>query len=152
MLIGDQDHGVKEHFASKYNKIKREKGGKLSNLLFSKHGCDYKGYGLASRMPRLDLSLFAHEKLKDRIRPVIQHFCTVCQSPELDQQKNPLIMCEGGCSRAYHSQCHTTPIKPNNSMRWYCSSACMENRKRNKVGMYYYLPLNWNFGLIIHSL
>lgn len=107
-------------------------------MSYSKHGCDYKGYGLASRLPRLDLSLFIHEKLQDRKRPVIQHFCIQCQSPELKEEENPLIVCEGGCSRAYHQHCHTPIITVNplkDAVRWYCSAVCKENRDRNKVGM-----------------
>ncbi|KAG1451687.1 hypothetical protein G6F46_004134 [Rhizopus delemar] len=38
--------------------------------LCNKHGCDYKGYGLASRLPRLDLSAFLKESLQDRKRPI----------------------------------------------------------------------------------
>ncbi|CAO3578182.1 unnamed protein product [Absidia cylindrospora] len=47
--------------------------------LCNKHGCDYKGYGLASRLPRLDLSSYRHERIEDRRRPVIQEFCSICQ-------------------------------------------------------------------------
>ncbi|KAF7721075.1 hypothetical protein EC973_005493 [Apophysomyces ossiformis] len=43
--------------------------------LCNKHGCDYKGYGLASRLPRLDLSAFLEEDLRDRRRPIVQQFC-----------------------------------------------------------------------------
>ncbi|KAI8973757.1 hypothetical protein BDF20DRAFT_807729, partial [Mycotypha africana] len=105
--------------------------------LCNKHGCDYKGYGLASRLPRLDLSAFAHEKLQDRQRPVVQYFCIVCQSPEVvDGETNDLILCEGGCSRAYHQKCHSPAITVNpkvDAVHWYCSAFCKENRKRNKV-------------------
>lgn len=103
-------------------------------FIFSKHGCDYKGYGLASRQPRLDLSAFKNETLSDRTRPVIQQFCIVCQSPEV--KGNHLIVCGGGCSRAYHQTCHTPVINVNQSdpVRWYCNPLCKENRKRNKVG------------------
>ncbi|KAI8879394.1 hypothetical protein K501DRAFT_325546 [Backusella circina FSU 941] len=102
--------------------------------LCNKHGCDYKGYGLASRQPRLDLSAFINEALSDRIKPVIQQFCIVCQSPQ-EQEGDHLIVCGGGCSRAYHQQCHTPVINMNRSdpVRWYCSALCKENRKRNKV-------------------
>ncbi|ORZ25329.1 hypothetical protein BCR42DRAFT_399905 [Absidia repens] len=47
--------------------------------LCNKHGCDFKGYGLASRLPRLDLSSYRHELIEDRHRPVIQEFCSICQ-------------------------------------------------------------------------
>ncbi|KAG2209525.1 hypothetical protein INT47_008369 [Mucor saturninus] len=104
--------------------------------LCNKHGCDYKGYGLASRLPRLDLSAFAAERLEERLRPVVQQFCIVCQSPEQTEKDNHLILCSGGCSRAYHQHCHTPVITVNpatDPVRWYCSSLCKENRKRNKV-------------------
>ncbi|GAA5810304.1 hypothetical protein MFLAVUS_003725 [Mucor flavus] len=104
--------------------------------LCNKHGCDYKGYGLASRLPRLDLSAFSNEKLEERLRPVVQQFCIVCQSPEQTEQNNHLVLCSGGCSRAYHQHCHTPMITVNpaiDPVRWYCSALCKENRKRNKV-------------------
>ncbi|KAI9363735.1 hypothetical protein BD770DRAFT_380335 [Pilaira anomala] len=104
--------------------------------LCNKHGCDYKGYGLASRLPRLDLSAFSNEKLEERLRPVVQQFCIVCQSPEQTEKNNHLVLCSGGCSRAYHQQCHSPVITVNPStdpVRWYCSPLCKENRKRNKV-------------------
>ncbi|KAI8390306.1 hypothetical protein BD560DRAFT_380607 [Blakeslea trispora] len=104
--------------------------------LCNKHGCDYKGYGLASRLPRLDLSAFSHEQLQDRVRPVVQHFCIVCQSPEETEENNQLILCEGGCSRAYHQKCHAPIITVNptiDAVHWYCSPLCKENRKRNRV-------------------
>ncbi|RCH90277.1 hypothetical protein CU098_008089 [Rhizopus stolonifer] len=103
--------------------------------LCNKHGCDYKGYGLASRLPRLDLSAFSNEKLEDRLRPVVQYFCIVCQSPE-QVEDNQLVLCQGGCSRAYHQKCHapTIPVNPtSDGLRWYCSTVCKENLKRNKV-------------------
>ncbi|KAG2198440.1 hypothetical protein INT47_009017 [Mucor saturninus] len=96
--------------------------------LCNKHGCDYKGYGLASRLPRLDLSAFAKERLQDRQRPIVQQFCVICQSPEKTLDK--LIPCQGGCSRAYHQYCHS--IK-NTSSTWYCSTQCQENKLKNKV-------------------
>ena len=106
---------------------------------FSKHGCDYKGYGLANRLPRLDLSAFLNEKLNDRTRPIVQDFCIVCQSPGQTDKDYQLIYCQGGCSRAYHQHCHTPLITVNpaiDSVRWYCSALCRENRKLKKVGMY----------------
>lgn len=101
----------------------------------SKHGCDYKGYGLASRLPRLDLSGYMDEKIEDRIRPVVQEFCIVCQCSE-QADSNQLIHCQGGCSRAYHQQCHKPSITVNPSATWYCNALCKENRKLKKVGMY----------------
>ncbi|KAI7879678.1 hypothetical protein K492DRAFT_108231, partial [Lichtheimia hyalospora FSU 10163] len=102
--------------------------------LCNKHGCDYKGYGIASRLPRLDLSAFTNEKLEDRRRPVVQQFCVVCQKPE-STNDNKLIPCEGGCSRAYHQQCRIPAITTAayQDQQWCCSTVCRENRKRNKV-------------------
>ncbi|KAJ8661600.1 hypothetical protein O0I10_002868 [Lichtheimia ornata] len=105
--------------------------------LCNKHGCDYKGYGIASRLPRLDLSAFANEHLEERKRPVVQQFCIVCHSPE-SVVGNKLVACEGGCSRAYHQHCRIPSI-PNTAchdQQWCCSTLCRENRKRNKVGPY----------------
>ncbi|KAI8144012.1 hypothetical protein BJV82DRAFT_608060 [Fennellomyces sp. T-0311] len=105
--------------------------------LCNKHGCDYKGYGIASRLPRLDLSAFIHERLEDRRRPVVQQFCVVCQGPESNSD-NKLVPCEGGCSRAYHQLCRIPAITPTayQDQQWCCSTVCRENRKRNKVGPY----------------
>ncbi|KAI9245962.1 hypothetical protein BY458DRAFT_528306 [Sporodiniella umbellata] len=100
--------------------------------LCNKHGCDYKGYGLASRLPRLDLSKFSHEKLHDRIRPVVQLFCTRCHSPK-DTPEDPLVACQGGCSRAYHRTC--SPSRILTSSLWYCHSSCKENRQRSRVAV-----------------
>jgi len=52
--------------------------------LCNKHGCDFKGYGFACKLPRLDLTSYAHETVDQRIRPVLQHcrfffcFATSC--------------------------------------------------------------------------
>lgn len=131
MLIGDRDHGASELYASKPSVIlcRVLLIHNILTLPVSKHGCDYKGYGLASRLPRLDLSAFQKERLQDRKGPIVQQFCIICQSPEEE-----LIPCEGGCSRAYHTYCHpnTTTIKIGTS--WYCSSVCLENKQKNKVG------------------
>ncbi|CAO3687194.1 unnamed protein product [Rhizopus stolonifer] len=101
--------------------------------LCNKHGCDYKGYGLASRLPRLDLSKFSNEKIHERIRPVVQLFCHTCHSPE-ESKDNELVMCHGGCSRAYHQQCHSPVIQSCPTTNWYCNVSCKENCERNKVG------------------
>ncbi|KAG2224279.1 hypothetical protein INT45_012847 [Circinella minor] len=103
--------------------------------LCNKHGCDYKGYGIASRLPRLDLSAFIHERLEDRRRPVVQQFCVVCQGPESNED-NKLVPCEGGCSRAYHQLCRIPAITSYQDQQWCCSTLCRENKKRNKVGPY----------------
>ncbi|KAI8379396.1 uncharacterized protein BYT42DRAFT_568655 [Radiomyces spectabilis] len=99
--------------------------------LCNKHGCDYKGYGLASRLPRLDLSEYAEEPLEERRRPIVQQFCVACQEPE-SSIDNPLIPCDGGCSRAYHHHCLSEEYIPS-SQPWCCSSLCRDNRMRNKV-------------------
>ncbi|CAO3688840.1 unnamed protein product [Rhizopus stolonifer] len=98
--------------------------------LCNKHGCDYKGYGLASRLPRLDLSAFANESLQDRKRPIVQQFCVLCQSSK-ETQDDLLVFCDGGCSRAYHQRCYSLV---NTEEDWYCNSNCVENKQRLKVG------------------
>lgn len=106
--------------------------------LFSKHGCDYKGYGLASRLPRLDLSGYRNELLQDRQRPVIQEFCSICQERGVPRKSrrlsddHDLVTCDGGCSRAFHLQCFS--IDKENESYWYCSASCLENRKKQRVG------------------
>jgi hypothetical protein len=102
-------------------------------LYNSKHGCDYKGYGLASRLPRLDLSEFTNEKLQDRRRPIVQQFCVICQCPE-KAKESKLVPCQGGCSRAYHRACHPAANTIKSQYAWYCNSTCQENRQRNRVG------------------
>ncbi|KAL0084543.1 hypothetical protein F4703DRAFT_1737496 [Phycomyces blakesleeanus] len=102
--------------------------------LCNKHGCDYKGYGLVSRLPRLDLSAFVNEPIQDRICPVIQEFCAICRSPGFTSD-NLLVKCQGGCSRAYHQLCRSPIIGSHlfQDTRWYCSSACRVNRLKNRV-------------------
>lgn len=51
--------------------------------LCNKHGCDFKGYGFACKLPRLDLTSYAHETVDQRIRPVLQH----CKCPN-NHEKN----------------------------------------------------------------
>ncbi|OBZ85852.1 hypothetical protein A0J61_06098 [Choanephora cucurbitarum] len=127
--------------------------------LCNKHGCDYKGYGLASRLPRLDLSDFVNESLKDRRRPVVQQYCIVCQSPGL-LPENELIPCQGGCSRAYHQRCHSDAIDSNDS--WYCKPQCRQNKEHKQVALFAFvgtvyaggegslvLPI-WNHPLDMH--
>lgn len=117
-------------------------------IVYSKHGCDYKGYGLASRLPRLDLSAFTKETLEDRRRPIVQQFCVICQSPE-NNKETKLIPCDGGCSRAYHQDCYSISITENKF--WYCSSQCLENKQKNKVGKYYLTSLFY-YHLALYSL
>ncbi|KAI7871183.1 hypothetical protein BDF14DRAFT_1764169 [Spinellus fusiger] len=102
--------------------------------LCNKHGCDYKGYGLVSRMPRLDLSAFVNESIKDRQCPVVQEFCLVCHSSS-SFPNNTLVSCEGGCSRAYHQSCQSPVIESKMFLDtpWYCSTTCQPNRLKDKV-------------------
>jgi len=60
--------------------------------LCNKHGCDYKGYGFACKLPRLDLTGFVNESVEDRDRPVLQLFCTVCQKKRIvyEQRSRPM--------------------------------------------------------------
>ncbi|CAO3591592.1 unnamed protein product [Absidia cylindrospora] len=127
--------------------------------LCNKHGCDYKGYGLASRLPRLDLSGYRHELVQDRHRPVIQEFCSICQErggnisrhyhnktfirmddddddsdTDTDSEDdNGLVTCDGGCSRAFHRQCFHIDNNKNRQDLWFCSSTCADNRCKKRV-------------------
>ncbi|KAK9763419.1 hypothetical protein K7432_009903 [Basidiobolus ranarum] len=71
--------------------------------LCNKHGCDYKGYGFACKLPRLNLTAYVDESIDERTRPVLQLFCTVCQKQE-SHVGNVLVMCEG-CPKAFHQKC-----------------------------------------------
>ncbi|KAJ2827530.1 hypothetical protein GGI24_002621, partial [Coemansia furcata] len=104
--------------------------------LCNKHGCDYKGYGFASKMPRLNLKNFVDESLEERIRPVLQTFCQMCQldSSELD---NILVHCDG-CHRAYHQCCHPEGICDSElslcgTSRWYCEPSCRDNARKRRI-------------------
>ncbi|KAI8341886.1 hypothetical protein BC941DRAFT_414753 [Chlamydoabsidia padenii] len=104
--------------------------------LCNKHGCDYKGYGLASRLPRLDLSGYRHELVQDRHRPVIQDFCSICQKRgEEDNENQQLFLCDGGCSRAFHRHCFSMTDQEQDDMTslWFCGPTCSENRKKKRV-------------------
>lgn len=46
--------------------------------LCNKHGCDYKGYGFACKLPRLDLSAFENECVAERRIPVLQQCTLFC--------------------------------------------------------------------------
>jgi len=82
VLIGDRVHGERGLCASKFERWwAKNSGGKkikllLNDILFflhySKHGCDYKGYGFACKLPRLDLTAFMNETVEDRDSPVLQ--------------------------------------------------------------------------------
>lgn len=106
------------------------------NLPFSKHGCDYKGYGFACKLPRLDLTSFASETISERVRPVMQLFCSQCQLQE-SLEDNQLVLCDG-CPKAFHQNCfHNGHIANSNfvdnNTPWYCSNECQDNVKRKKV-------------------
>ncbi|KAJ1892808.1 hypothetical protein LPJ66_006123 [Kickxella alabastrina] len=102
--------------------------------LCNKHGCDYKGYGFASKMPRLNLKNFADEMLEERIRPVLQTFCQICQQ-DYSEGENVLMHCDG-CHRAYHQGCHSEGIADCDvrfDQRWYCESSCRDNVRRRRI-------------------
>ncbi|KAI9316030.1 hypothetical protein BX666DRAFT_2028263 [Dichotomocladium elegans] len=103
--------------------------------LCNKHGCDYKGYGFACKLPRLDLTGFAHETIHDRDRPVLQLFCSVCHRQE-SWQDNVLVRCEG-CPKAVHQRCCASHQLTNDFVAsddaWFCDPACQENARRKRI-------------------
>ncbi|CAG8693309.1 9347_t:CDS:2 [Acaulospora morrowiae] len=102
--------------------------------LCNKHGCDYKGYGFACKLPRLDLTSFVDETVEERERPVLQLFCTVCQKQE-SYVGNVLVRCEG-CPKAFHQKCFTTGIDDetvNGVEPWYCEKGCQDNLRRKRI-------------------
>ncbi|GJJ76340.1 hypothetical protein EMPS_08699 [Entomortierella parvispora] len=103
--------------------------------LCNKHGCDFKGYGFACKLPRLDLTGYAHETVDQRIRPVLQHFCHGCQSQD-SCAGNTMVRCEG-CPKAFHQQCHgDSPIPDEIALSdkaWFCDEMCKENVKKRRV-------------------
>ncbi|KAF9922739.1 hypothetical protein FBU30_007136 [Linnemannia zychae] len=103
--------------------------------LCNKHGCDFKGYGFACKLPRLDLTNYAHETVDQRIRPVLQHFCHGCQSQD-STPGNKLVRCEG-CPKAFHQACHgDSPISDeiaSSDKPWFCDESCRENVKKKRV-------------------
>ncbi|KAG0230549.1 hypothetical protein BGW41_002495 [Actinomortierella wolfii] len=104
--------------------------------LCNKHGCDFKGYGFACKLPRLDLTSYAHETVEQRIRPVLQHFCHGCQSQE-SVKGNLLVRCEG-CPKAFHQKCHGETMIPDSVAMaedgtWFCDESCRENIKKRRV-------------------
>ncbi|KAF9986034.1 hypothetical protein BGZ65_008984, partial [Modicella reniformis] len=103
--------------------------------LCNKHGCDFKGYGFACKLPRLDLTSYAHESVDQRIRPVLQHFCHGCQSQE-STAGNVMVRCEG-CPKAFHQKCHgESSISDEIALSdkpWFCDEACKENVKKRRV-------------------
>ncbi|CAG8660480.1 21756_t:CDS:2 [Rhizophagus irregularis] len=102
--------------------------------LCNKHGCDYKGYGFACKLPRLDLTGFVNESVEDRDRPVLQLFCTVCQKQE-SYMSNVLVRCEG-CFKAFHQKCFSSQITDetvSSSEQWFCEAGCSDNVRRKRI-------------------
>ncbi|KAI8070489.1 hypothetical protein BC940DRAFT_235849 [Gongronella butleri] len=105
--------------------------------LCNKHGCDYKGYGFACKLPRLDLTGYAHENLHDRDRPVLQFYCAGCHKSE-SWATNVLVRCEG-CYRAYHQACYAGNAQPlddafvSGSEPWFCDASCRDNVKHKRI-------------------
>ncbi|KAF9952619.1 hypothetical protein BGZ72_006046 [Mortierella alpina] len=83
--------------------------------LCNKHGCDFKGYGFACKLPRLDLTSYVHETVEQRIRPVLQHCCP----------------------KAFHQKCHgETAISDeiaSSDKPWFCDETCRDNVKKRRV-------------------
>lgn len=103
----------------------------------SKHGCDYKGYGFACKLPRLDLTGFVGESIEDRDRPVLQLFCTICQQRGSNHEDDLLVYCEG-CPKAYHQSCNPTadlsdPAFIGSQEPWFCSPLCRDNVRRKRI-------------------
>ncbi|KAG2207559.1 hypothetical protein INT47_004309 [Mucor saturninus] len=103
--------------------------------LCNKHGCDYKGYGFACKLPRLDLTSFTSETIDKRSRPVLQSFCSQCHCQE-SWKENVLVLCDG-CPKAYHQNCYhdgsLTDQFIQSDSAWYCSMDCKENLRRKRV-------------------
>ncbi|KAG2177460.1 hypothetical protein INT44_007971 [Umbelopsis vinacea] len=96
--------------------------------LCNKHGCDYKGYGFACKLPRLNLTEFEHESVNDRVIPVLQLFCSSCQ--EREHQGNTMRC--AGCPRAFHSGCLEAGMKWTRGV-WYCTNTCQENSQARRI-------------------
>ncbi|KAG0168000.1 hypothetical protein DFQ28_005378 [Apophysomyces sp. BC1034] len=102
--------------------------------LCNKHGCDYKGYGFACKLPRLDLTGFVNESIDDRDRPVLQLFCSVCHRQE-SWAGNVLVRCEG-CPKAFHQKCCPTDLTDEfvaSDTPWFCDLSCCENARRKRI-------------------
>ncbi|KAG1465351.1 hypothetical protein G6F55_001182 [Rhizopus delemar] len=102
--------------------------------LCNKHGCDYKGYGFACKLPRLDLTQFTKESIDQRHRPVLQLYCSSCQRNE-SWQGNVLVRCEG-CPKAYHQKCcpqELTDAFVLSTEPWFCTESCSENSRRKRI-------------------
>jgi hypothetical protein len=137
VLTGAQDHGENVLFASKYLECCVLILDQITySTLFSKHGCDYKGYGFACKLPRLDLTGFTKESIDERDRPVLQLYCSGCQCKD-SWEGNVLVRCEG-CPKAFHQKCCSNPEELNDEFvsskkAWFCDAACSENAKRKRI-------------------
>ncbi|PVU92729.1 hypothetical protein BB561_003653 [Smittium simulii] len=101
--------------------------------LCNKHGCDYKGYGFASKTPRLDLRSFIGESIDDRKMPILQSYCYVCLSNK-DEPNNPLYYCSG-CPNSYHKNCLAS-LKYTDTIyepHFFCRYTCLESSKKNRI-------------------
>ncbi|CAO3642775.1 unnamed protein product [Cunninghamella blakesleeana] len=105
--------------------------------LCNKHGCDYKGYGFACKLPRLDLTGYLNESIHDRDRPVLQFYCATCHQKE-SWETNVLVRCEG-CYKSFHQKCYhgdeqaLTDEFVSGDQPWYCDATCRDNVLRQKV-------------------
>ncbi|KAJ1973180.1 hypothetical protein H4R33_007002 [Dimargaris cristalligena] len=102
--------------------------------LCNKHGCDYKGYGFACKLPRLDLRAYARESIEQRDRPILQLFCTVCHDPQ-SYEGNVMVRCEG-CPKAFHQHCVPVPISDEvaaSTEPWFCDAGCPANCRAKRV-------------------
>jgi hypothetical protein len=103
--------------------------------LCNKHGCDFKGYGFACKLPRLNLTGFSHESIHDRDRPVLQLFCSVCQDMR-SYVDNVLVRCDG-CPKAYHQKCcphgEISDRVAHSAEPWFCTSDCAGNIHKRRI-------------------
>jgi hypothetical protein len=103
--------------------------------LCNKHGCDFKGYGFACKLPRLNLTGFSHESIHDRDRPVLQLFCSVCQDMR-SYVDNVLVRCDG-CPKAYHQKCcphgGISDKVAHSAEPWFCTAECTDNVHKRRI-------------------
>ncbi|CAG8764322.1 19325_t:CDS:2, partial [Dentiscutata erythropus] len=88
--------------------------------LCNKHGCDYKGYGFACKLPRLDLTGFVNETVEEREQSFVG---------------NVLVRCEG-CPKAFHQKCFVEGIDDETvqgTEPWYCEKGCQDNLRRKRI-------------------
>ncbi|OLY80006.1 hypothetical protein AYI68_g5911 [Smittium mucronatum] len=99
--------------------------------LCNKHGCDYKGYGFASKTPRLDLRSFINEPLENRKTPILQSYCHVCLT-ESSIESGQLISCKG-CPISYHPSCLDRSESFYDPNQFYCSENCRDSLKKRRI-------------------